>query len=236
MARTRRLVGAATKARLSAGERQRFSRVARILERTYGNPRLGNKKDPLDELIYIILSAKTTDTAFRRSYSRLHERFPDWFEISRSRSGTVARLIRASGLSRKKERQIRGLLRQLSVMGARTFRPHLRRLDDHEAERFLTSLPGVGLKTARCVLMYSLDRRVLPIDTHVDRVLSRLGFASGARLTERLQNEIQSRVPPELRYSLHVNLVAHGRSVCMAQRPACSECPIERLCPSSIVR
>lgn len=210
--------------------------MAEILSKTYGDPRLGNKEDPLDELIYIILSAKTAESSFSRTYAALHSRFPDWFRILRVRRGMIARIIRGGGLSKKKEAQIRGVLRELARGDEMNLRAILDPMKDVSAERFLTDLPGVGLKTARCVLMYSLRRQVFPVDAHTNRVLSRLGFARGRRLTDSEQNLIQSRVPPELRYSLHVNLVAHGRTVCVAQSPKCIECKVEALCPSSKMR
>ncbi len=212
-------------------ELERLRRIAATLSRVYGDPRLGNKDDPLDELIYIILSAKTTESSFVKTYESLHSGFPDWFAVLRVPRGRIARIIKSGGLSRKKETQIRGLLGHLKLTGIHNLRSELDRLDDHDAERFLRALPGVGMKTARCVLMYSLDRQVFPVDVHASRVLSRLGFAPEGRLTDPAQNEIQACIPPSLRYSMHVNLVAHGRLICRPTKPSCSECPLLRSCP-----
>lgn len=217
--------------KLSNSERRRLLRIAQTLSSTYDDPRLGNKDDPLDELFYIILSAKTPESSFSRTYEALRSQFRDWFVILRSPPGTVASLIQLGGLSRKKEAQIRGLLHALDDWDAKNLRAALEPLDDASAEELLCQLPGVGLKTARCVLVYSLGRSVFPVDAHTNRVLTRLGFTRGGRITNLVQDELQAIVPPKMRYSLHVNLVAHGRATCLAGLPACERCVVASDCP-----
>lgn len=211
-------------------EHRRVARIAGILDRAYGTPRLGNKDDPLDELIYIILSAKTADASFQRTYETIHARFPGWFGILDARRGVVARAIREGGLSRKKEGQIRGMLRALVKRGAMDLAAALRPLSDEEAEAFLVTLPGVGKKTARCVLMYSMGRAVFPVDTHVARLVDRLGWFPRRRLTDAVQDQIQASVPPDLRYALHVEFVTHGRRICRVSNPRCEVCVLRRCC------
>ena len=184
----------------------------------------------MDELVFILLSAKTSERSYLRTYRALKARFPDWFAIVSAREGDVARTIASGGLSRKKEAQIRALLERILQAGGRRRLARLRRQDDEGVEHFLTGLPGIGLKSARCVMMYSLDRRVFPVDTHCRRILSRLGFSEFRRLTDAIQNDMQASVPPPLRYSLHVNLVAHGRRICLSNKPKCSDCPVRRSC------
>src|SRR5262249_16783656 len=105
---------------------------------------------------------------------------------------------------------------------------------DTAAFEYLLTLPGMGPKTARCVLMYSLGRDVFPVDTHVWRIAKRLGWASGGnRPTARQMHELERAIPPPLRYSLHITMVAHGRAICRAV-PACDICPLRRLCPKLI--
>lgn len=101
-------------------------------------------------------------------------------------------------------------------------------MGDAEAEAFLTSLPGVGPKVAKCVLMYSLDRKVLPVDVHVHRVARRLGFATKKR-PDTSQDLIEAEIPSNLRYGFHVNAVAHGRKVCKSE-PLCDRCPLVSIC------
>ena len=95
----------------------------------------------------------------------------------------------------------------------------------------LISLPGVGPKTAACVLLFSLDRPYFPVDTHVHRVSIRLGLVGERATAVQAQAALQEAVPPELVYDLHMGLIRHGRAVCVARRPLCSECVLADLCP-----
>ena len=203
--------------------------VSVALSKEYGDPRLHNKSNPLDELIFIILSAKTVESSYLRTYKALRRAFPAWSGILKATPGTVAREIEVGGLAAKKESQIRSLLEAIRRRTGKVSLSFLFEATDHQAEAFLTSLPGVGLKTARCVLMYSLGRTVFPVDTHVRRVLSRLGAIEFERLTDGVQDSIQAEVP-KIRYLLHVNLVAHGRAICRARDPLCDRCVLSDVC------
>ncbi len=215
-----------------AGQRNedRLVRISGHLSDEYGDPRLGNKEDPLDELVFIILSAKTAERSYLRTYFALKKAFPTWFDILDAPAGSVASAIGLGGLANKKEAQIRALLAAIRGPTGREDLNFLQEMTTGDAEGFLTSLPGVGLKTARCVLMYSLGRDVFPVDTHVRRVLSRLGAIPYQRLTEGVQNSIQQIVPPGIRYKLHVNLIAHGRATCTARNPRCGSCILYDVC------
>lgn len=200
------------------------------LKLAYRSPRHHNKEDPLDELVFILLSAKTTERSYLRTYDALRRRFTDWFAVLGSPIGTVAATIREGGLSVKKERQLRSLLTEIESRTGREGFAKIRSLSTPDAARLLASLPGVGLKSARCVLMYSLGRKVFPVDTHCRRVMARLGVIRFERLTDSVQDRIQELVPPSIRYDLHVNLVAHGRAVCTARRPKCKSCVLKSRC------
>lgn len=214
----------------ASGAMTRIRRVAKLLQSRYGSPRHHNKDDPLDELVFILLSTKTSERAYLRTYDRLKTRFPDWFSILGTPSGTVHEVIAEGGLSRKKEAQIRATLLALAGPTPGDNKYALEKMTDQELESFLAGLPGVGLKSARCVMMYSLGRRVFPVDTHCRRVLSRIGLIRFRRLTDAVQDEIQEIVPPRLRYDLHVDLVAHGRALCLAANPRCDDCPLTGEC------
>ncbi len=204
--------------------------ASRRLKLAYRSPRHHNKEDPLDELVFILLSAKTTERSYLRTYDALRRRFADWFAVLDSPIGTVAATIREGGLSVKKERQLRSLLTEIeSGIGKEGFA----KIHNHstpDAARLLANLPGVGLKSARCVLMYSLGRKVFPVDTHCRRVMARLGVIRFERLTDSVQDRIQELVPPSIRYDLHVNLVAHGRAICTSRKPRCAECVLKSRC------
>lgn len=204
--------------------------ASRLLRRQYRSPRHHNKRDPLDELVFILLSGKTKERSYLRTYDALRQRFADWFDILGSPIGTVASTIHEGGLSVKKERQLRALLAEIdTTIGRETF-TKIRNVSTPEATRILAGLPGVGLKSARCVLMYSLQREVFPVDTHCRRVMARLGIIRFERLTDSVQDKIQEIVPRSIRYDLHVNLVAHGRTVCTARTPRCSACVLNSRC------
>jgi endonuclease III len=202
---------------------------SRLTER-YRNPRLHNKSNPLDELIFILLSAKTAERSYLRTYAALRMKFHPWSRILEAPASSVVAVITEGGLAEKKEKQLRALLLAIRERTGEVSLEFLSDLSDEDAESFLVSLPGIGLKSARCVLMYSLHRDVFPVDTHCRRVLSRLGLVEFERLTDSVQNRIQAKIPAGIRHTLHVNLVAHGREVCVSRRPRCGECPISEFC------
>lgn len=203
--------------------------ICEALESEYGNPRHGNKNDPLDELVYIILSTRTRDQNFRRTYRALKREFPSWNSVGAADLRRVEEILAPNGLGKLKAQQIVEILDRLrETFGRATLAP-LRRMSDEEAEGFLTSLPGVAAKIAKCVLMYSLGRQVLPVDAHVHRVAQRLGFKTKKR-PDTSQDLIEPAMPPDLRYGFHVNAVAHGRAVCLPLTPRCEECCISEWC------
>jgi len=206
-----------------------IEKVCRMLDRTYRRPRHGNPSRPLDDLIYIVLSTRTRDSSFVNTFRRVKSNFPSWNQIFPKQTGRLERILLPGGLGRLKARQIVGIIAELRKrFGSATLAP-IAKMGDRHAELFLTSLPGVGPKIAKCVLMYTFDRRVLPVDVHVHRLATRLGFRTKRR-PDTSQELIENAVPPKLRYSFHVNAVAHGRTMCFGQRPLCGECPISRWC------
>lgn len=203
--------------------------ICAALDRVYGSPRHGNPDDQLDDLVYVILSTRTTDKSFRATFDRLKQTFPSWNDIDADALPKLEAILAPGGLGRLKARQITAIFDRLrSVFGAVTLAP-LSQMTDAKAEEFLVSLPGVAAKIAKCVLMYSLGRQVLPVDVHVHRVASRLGFRVKKR-PDTSQELIEQAVPAELRYGFHVNAVAHGRAMCLPRDPRCEICPICTWC------
>ena len=204
-------------------------KVDRLLAHRYGTPRLGNKRHPISELVYIILSARTRGVEHEAFYRKLRRAFPTWEAVREAPTRDIERVIHDAGLSRIKARQIKSILRKITrdfggLTGARLYR-----LSAEELERYLASLPGVGLKTARCVMLYSFDLDVFPVDTHCMRLFQNVGLIGRRMRFEEAQDPLQSMVPERIGYSLHVNAVAHGRETCTAS-PRCSECVIRHLC------
>jgi endonuclease III len=201
------------------------------LDRAYGRRRLRNRRDPLSELIFILLSAQTEEYNYLRTYRALRRRFRTWQRAQSASAEELYSEIRFGGLARKKAAQIHGLLLDLGRGGAPPSLEHLRTLPNDVAEGELVRLPGVGVKTAKCVLMYSLDREVLPVDAHVWRVASRLrGTTRSRKPTVAHQLQLESAVPPSLRYAVHVGFVQHGRTTCLAVRPRCGTCVLREFC------
>ena len=210
--------------------------VARILAAVHGTPRLGNKQDAVDELVYIILARKTREDAYQAAYTSLKSHFASWDELLDAPREVVSGLVHSGGLAGKKTLSLYGALRMLrETFGSCTLEP-ARQWPDDQLERFLCSLPEISRKSAYCIMMYSLGRKVFPVDTHVGRTLARLGPYRELGLSlagldhKKLQAELADLVPPNLRYSLHVNLVAHGRAVCRAVQPLCDRCELRNLC------
>lgn len=205
--------------------------INRRLRERYRDPRHFNKDDPLDELVFVTLSTRTPEARYVRLYDEFRDRFTSWQDVSRAPLEEVIATLQTGGLARRKARDLLEIFGRLGDDFGEVSLDALRLMTDEDAERYLTSLPGVGTKVARCVLMYSLGRAVLPVDAHTWRICSRLTLASGGRVpTRRQADELQSRIPPQMRYSLHVNMVALGRELCKPRRPRCTHCPIRSLC------
>jgi endonuclease III len=210
--------------------RRKAHHVVEILAAQYGSPRHENKDDPLDELVFIILSQMTTHHSFNRVYDRLKVAAPTWDDVATMPTRRFRALIKDAGLSALKAPRVKAILRRLvRDFGGATLAP-LRAMNDREAERYLTELPGVGTKTAKCVLMYSLGRPVLPLDTHGWRLARRLGLVETSVPYEKVHDAIEAVVAPEDRYAFHVNAITHGRALCLPRAPRCKGCPVRRLC------
>jgi DNA (cytosine-5)-methyltransferase 1 len=227
--------------------RESLDRVDELLEACYASKDLGNKEEPLDELIYIQLSLQTQEAGFSRSYDDLRGAFPTWRAVLDAPTERLVRILKPAGLAHQKAPRLKSILRIVlrdakSAAEANGMNPNtvheptlsfLTKLRDHEAERYLLTLPGVGPKTARCVLMYSLKRTVFPIDVNVYRVFTRLGIVEPLPW-KRAHGPYQSFVPPPLRHRLHVNLVHHGRQVCTPLRPKCRQCVLVSFCKTGL--
>lgn len=204
----------------------------RKLLRRYGTPRLGNKRHPVSELVFIILSARTRGRHHEATYRKLRRTFPTWDAVQRASVDEIERVIHDAGLSRIKARQIKDLLSRIAEDHGDLSGRAIRSMEPETAERYLTTLPGVGLKTARCVMMYSLGHAVFPVDTHCIRLFANLGIIKDRPRFEYAQDPFQAMVPSEIRHDLHVNTVAHGRQICVPGAERCSECVISKLCVS----
>ena len=195
------------------------------LRAAYGQPELEPHRAPVDELVLTVLSQNTNDRNRDVAYGRLRERFPGWAAVRDAPQDEIEEAIRPGGLAPTKSKVIQNILRALDGDDL----AWLETAPVEEGREYLCSLPGVGRKTAACVLLFSYGLPDVPVDTHVFRVGTRLGlFRPGASFEEA--HDEMLRFADEA-YELHVSLIRHGRRTCTARNPECPECPLLSLCP-----
>lgn len=199
----------------------------------YGQNRHGNLDDPLDELVFIILSGQTEEYSYFETYEALKKEFSSWENVSEAPIARIAAAIKHGGLYNKKARYIKDALQKIKFDFDKLSLQELQNFSDEEAIRYLESLPGISAKSARCILMYSMERKVFPVDTHVWRICRRLGLTPQTpKPTTVQQRQLELIVPDTIRYSLHVNMVSHGREVCLTYWPKCDVCVLADICLS----
>jgi endonuclease III len=208
--------------------------VSRKLRFAYGTPEsiLGNRTDPLEEAVYIVMTFQTDVPRARGVWRTFRLRFPSWERAAAAPPAKLAEALRAGGLHRQKAQTIRALLKAVKERwGTFSLRP-LRAVGSIAAEKELLRLPGLSLKGARCVLLYSLDRPVFPVDGNTLRVLKRLGLVRPDQKyrSKDLHDRLQEAVPERERRSLHVNLVIHGQRTCTPLSPKCAVCHVRGMC------
>ena len=208
--------------------RRRVRALRDRLRLVYGRPSAPPHGQPLDELILTVLSQSTNDRNRDVAFLRLRSRFEDWTAVREAPVEDVEAAIRPGGISKVKSERIQGILRAL---GDPPSLDHLADLDVATARAELCALPGVGRKTAACVLLFSFGMPDVPVDTHVSRVGTRLGLFRPGAPFEELHDDVLAITPRGQELELHVNLLRHGRRTCHAQRPQCPECPLLRMCP-----
>jgi endonuclease III len=208
-------------------DRRRMRAIRDRLRKEYGRPVLRPHDAPIDELIVTVLSQNTNDRNRDVAWGRLRERFPSWRALRDAPVADIEDAIRPGGLAPTKAVRIKHILEALGD-------DDLAWLADAplaEARDYLCELPGVGRKTAACVLLFSFGRPEVPVDTHVYRVASRLGLIRRGASFEEAHDEMLRLVHPEDAYEVHVLLIRHGRRTCTARSPRCAECPLRRMCP-----
>jgi endonuclease III len=211
-------------------------RIRAILDRLrkrFGELEPPRRVDPLDELILTVLSQHTSDVNAERAFDQLRAGFPTWDDVVRAPAGAVTDAIRSGGLANTKAPRIQAILRAVHERDGLYDLSWLRGASDEEARAYLTSLPGVGPKTAAVVLSFALGRDAIPVDTHVLRVSKRLGLVPATASAERADRSLHELVPDGLRTPLHVALIRLGREICKAPVPRCRQCPLKDLCPTA---
>ena len=207
--------------------KKRVSRIAIVLEETLGIPIPPKKKSPpLDMLIATILSQNTNDKNSYRAYSILRERFPSWELVLKAKTSAIAAAIKTGGMANQKSVRIKKLLVELMKRYGTLDLSFVKKKSNEEIFELLTSLDGVGTKTASCVLLFSLGREIFPVDTHIHRICQRLGITPNSKTPDQTFEAMQPLIPKGKAYTLHTNIIRFGRKTCIARSPLCGECPL----------
>lgn len=210
--------------------RERFTEIADRLVSAYGVPTLGNLDDPVQEIFYIVLSAKTTDSQYRRTHALLMESFSSLTALASAPIVEVVRCIVGGGLSNKKASQVKRIAARLTADLGANPATGLRQMSAREVFDYLTGLPGIGPKSALCVMMCSLNFDVFPVDANVSRIATRIGVVRGGLKHYDYTQVLPAAVPTGRGKELHVGLVVHGRTVCLPRKPLCASCFLSDLC------
>ncbi|MFN8535793.1 MAG: endonuclease III [Dehalococcoidia bacterium] len=204
--------------------------VSEHLVERYGRRRF-RLGDPLNELIGTILSQNTSDLNSSRAFAALKNRYPQPGDLLAAPPEELAATIRSGGLANIKAERIQQALHAIVERTGALDLGVLADLPMPKARAWLAGLPGVGGKTASCVLLFALGMPAMPVDTHVQRLSVRLGFAPVRSSPDTIAAILETATNPAAIYDLHVNLIQHGRTICIAGRPRCRDCLLEARCP-----
>ena len=207
-----------------------IDKINKLLIDHFGIPKKANKlPDPLDAIIGTILSQNTNDNNSYKAYRNLKDNFKSWDELVLLKPSQIENYIKVAGLGKQKSKAIYDLLQSLKKTQKRLSLNHINDQSDETVLDELTSYNGVGVKTASCVLLFSLDRNICPVDTHVHRTLNRIGLVD-TNTPEKTFYALLKKLPEGTAHSFHTNLIKLGREFCKSQKPFCSACPLLKIC------
>ena len=212
-----------------SGRRQALQVHLRLLD-AYGDPDWRSDLDAVSQLVSTILSQNTNDLNRDRAYERLRAQFPTWEAVRDADEEAVKSAIRVAGLANHKAPAIQRALRHITARSGVLSLDFLREMPVVEAKAWLTAISGVGPKTAAIVLLFALDMPAFPVDTHVHRVTRRLGLIENGVGREEAHDALERLLPEPTYYAFHLNVIHHGREVCVSRRPRCGACVIQDLC------
>jgi endonuclease-3 len=222
-----------TKPRLARKRPLTPARIIDLLDAAYGTLPWRPHGDPIAELVLTLLSQNTSDTNSGRAFIRLLAEFPDYESLLDADVKAIERAIQPGGLAPTKAPRLQAMLREVWSRNGSLDLSFLKKMPLEAAREWLRSLPGVGPKTAACVLLFALGRPALPVDTHVHRVAMRLGLVPEKTSAENAHHLLEAMLMPAQVYPFHIQLIKHGRRTCTAQRPKCPTCPLRTRCPSA---
>lgn len=211
-------------------KKNKIIEINKLLVKDYGIPqRQKDLPNPVDMLLATILSQNTNDNNSFRAYNNLLQNFESWEGILSAKQKTLEKIISVAGLTQQKASAIKNFVNTIHRERGQITLEYLKAMENNNAISELTRFKGIGVKTASCVLLFALERNVCPVDTHVNRIVNRLGIvkSSAPDKTYFLLNE---GFPEKIAHRFHTNLIKLGREICKPQKPACSICPLEKLC------
>jgi len=220
--------------KLKVQSKMSIRQILDLLKEEYGIPEWQPRYDPISVLVQTILSQNTSDTNSRGAFVSLLTSFGSWENVADADIDTIEHAIRHGGLGRVKAVRINKALKEIERKRGRLELDFLSQINSSEAVDWLERLPGVGVKTASCVLLFSLGMPALPVDTHILRVVKRLGLISSKTSLKQAHQLLGELVPQQDVYHFHILIIEHGRRVCRAQRPLCHDCVLKEICPSYI--
>ncbi len=204
--------------------------ICRAIMNEYGTRIHHNRLPPVDQLVITVLAQNTTDITAERAFQQLKSDFTDWSEVMNASHERIAESISHCGLHNLKAKRIKAILTEIHSRTGGFDLSLLKDMDIEDAKAWLTSLHGVGPKTAAIVLLFSFGLPVIPVDTHVFRITKRLGLIPENTTRERAHILLDQIVTDECMYSFNYNLVQHGRKVCRALKPHCFSCILSNYC------
>ena len=205
-------------------------KINSLLIKHFGIPKRQNPlPDPLDTLIATILSQNTNDNNSYKAFGNLKREFSSWNEAAEAKRITIEKIIRVAGLAPQKSKAIKNVLVKLKEENAKLSLDFVKQMKENEAIEFLTSFDGVGVKTASCVLLFSLNKNICPVDTHVHRTTNRLGIVN-EKTPDKTFWALNKNFPAGIAHTFHTNLILLGREICKPTNPGCSICPLKKVC------
>lgn len=210
--------------------KKKIKKINDLLIEHFGVPPKSKKSpEPLNTIIGTILSQNTNDNNSYKAYRNLRENFKSWDELSDLKPVQIEKYIKIAGLGKQKSKAIYQLLNSLKKNHKKVSLNYIKKHSNEDILNELTSFNGVGVKTASCVLLFSLNRNICPVDTHVHRTLNRIGLVK-TNNPEKTFYALLNKLPEGTAHSFHTNLIRLGREICKAQKPICSICPLVEIC------
>lgn len=209
---------------------KKIKNINDLLLKKYGiPPRSKTPPDPVDMIIATILSQNTNDKNSYKAFQNLNDKYESWNDVAKLSTSQIEKLIKVAGLGKQKSKAIKNLLTTLLKEKGKISLKYLDKMKDEEILSELTSFPGVGLKTASCVLLFAMRKNFCPVDTHVHRTTNRIGLVKTTS-PDKSFAILNGNMPDDIAHQFHTNLIRLGREICKPARPSCAICPLLKLC------